>query len=165
MAGSAAGPALPVFPPAERPAMGETAPPQESNATRLSVPVSSIGGSSLRGATITAPAQTDSMPEPAATPSASAVPASPHLSAAESSQLPKGAMRRPTRARASDQLGTTSRIPHPRSDTTPGAAGAAAGHARSASQHRKGDSAEGAARHENQREYEQLQGIEPAADR
>jgi hypothetical protein len=46
-----------------------------------------------------------------------------------------------------------------------GAARAGAGRTRSANQNGKVDPAEGAARHENQREYEQLQGIEPAADR
>jgi hypothetical protein len=46
-----------------------------------------------------------------------------------------------------------------------GAARAVAGRARSANQNGKVDPAEGAARRQNQREYEQLQGIERAADR
>jgi hypothetical protein len=139
MPGSAAAAALPLFPPAERPALGEAAPPQESNATRLSVPVSSIGESSFRGATITAPAQTGLAPEPAATSSASAVPPSPRPSAAEIAQLPGDAMHRPTRARGSDHLGAISRIPHPRSDPTLGAAGTGAGHTQSANQNAKVD--------------------------
>jgi hypothetical protein len=56
-------------------------------------------------------------------------------------------------------------IPHPPSDPTPGAAHATAGRARSANQNGKVDPDEGAARRQNQREYEQLQGIERAADR
>jgi hypothetical protein len=86
MRGSAVAAALPVFPRAERPATGKTAPPQDGNATRVSVPVPSIGestASAAKGATpsggvppprmtagaagIIAPAQTASAPEPAAT--------------------------------------------------------------------------------------------------
>jgi hypothetical protein len=165
MPGSAAAAALPVFPPAERPALGEAAPPQASNATRLSAPVSSIGESSAGGVTIIAPPQTGLAPEPATTSSPSAAPTSPRPSAGEIPQLPEGAMRSRTRGRGSDQLGTISRIPHSRSDTTPSAARAGVGRTRSANQDGKVDPEEGAARRENQRQYEQLQGIERAADR
>jgi hypothetical protein len=86
MRGLAAAAVLPVFPPAERPAMGKTALPHDSNATQVSAPASSMGestasaakgatptgevpapGSTAGGAGIIAPAQITSAPQPAAT--------------------------------------------------------------------------------------------------
>ena len=101
---SAAAAALPVSPLAQRPAVGEAVPQQESNSARGSVPVSPDGeasASAARGAmpsgevlalrstsgeaTIIAPAQTASAPEPEPSSPASPAPppASPRVFAAE----------------------------------------------------------------------------------
>src|ERR1700736_6538322 len=105
---SAAAAALPVSPLAQRPAVGEAVPQQESNSARGSVPVSPDGeasASAARGAmpsgevlalrstsgeaTIIAPAQTASAPEPEPSSPASPAPppASPRVFAAEIAEV------------------------------------------------------------------------------
>jgi hypothetical protein len=172
MRGLAAAAALPVFPPAERPAMGKTALPQDSNATRVSAPVPSIGestASAAKGATpsgevpaprstaggagIIAPAQTVSAPEPAA---ASGNPA----------PIRRGDRGYSWQRYAPPDPGRTiSRSAQSRSDAPPSTVRAPAGRARSVNQNGKLDPEEGSARPENQREHDQLPSTERATDR
>jgi hypothetical protein len=175
MRGSAVAAALPVFPRAERPATGKTAPPQDGNATRVSVPVPSIGestASAAKGATpsggvppprmtagaagIIAPAQTASAPEPAAT-------------SGNPSPIRRGDRGYSWQRYAPPNPGISREqypdLAQPRSNAPPGAARAAAGRARSLNQDRELDPEEGAVRRENQRESDQPLAIEPAVDR
>ena len=172
MRGLAAAPALPVFGTAERRAMGKTEPPQESNATRVSAPVPSIGeptANASKGATpsgdvpapmmtpggvrVVGPAQTDSAPEPAATSGNPAL------------------IRRGDRGYSWQRDAplnpepTVSRSVKPRSNAPPNTVRAAAGRARSANQNGKLDPEGDAARRENQRVLDQLRSTERATDR
>jgi hypothetical protein len=164
MRGLAAAPALPVFGTAERRAIGKTEPPQESNATRVSAPMPSIGeptanaskgatpsgevpalGTTAGGVRVVGPAPTDSAPEPAAT---SGNPA-PIRRGDRGYSWQRDAPPNPEP--------TVSRSAKPRSNAPPSTVRAAAGRTRSANQNGNLDPEEGAARRENQRVLEQLQ--------